>query len=1512
MSERLPVSPARSRAMPPSAKRKSSSSTTRPKVSPNIRIRARKPGLSEPLTIVAVGASAGGLEAFNQLLHALPDNTGMAFVFIQHLDPAHRSLLSELLGKRAKMPVVEAKHGTTVEANHVYVIPPNVNMGILRQRLQLTPRAAGPALHTPIDFFMQSLAEARNSRSIGVVLSGTASDGTRGLAAIKAEGGITFAQEEKSAKYSGMPRSAIASGFVDFVLPPGKIGRELVRISGHLSLSGDREPTPPTKVAKRKTSDESFDQIHALLRKIGGINFSKYKPGTIQRRTLRRMAIHKIEHVSDYAKYLEKHPEQTEQLCQDLLIPVTKFFRDPHVFRALKAKVFPAIAKDKTNKGTIRIWAPGCSTGEETYSLAILLLEYLGDKAPHFQIQLFGTDVNQRGVEKARAGIYPEAISQEVSSERLRRFFTKIEGGYRVSKSIRDLCVFAKQNLAEDPPFSQMNLVVCRNMLIYLGTELQKTVMPILHYALRPSGFLLLGNAESVEAFPDLFASVDKKHKIYKKKLVKGRPYYDFSAKHYPREKAIASLPNEPGGVSLDIDRQGEADRMVLKKYAPASVVIGENMEVLQFRGDIGRYVELTSERATLNLLKLARKEFVAELRIALDQAQKNHSAAQRKSVEFQHNGLPQFVNISVEPLRGTAKTRQYLIVFETAVPSSLPVSRTGGKLRGLSPATKEEIASLRRKLATSEGHFRSLLESKEADDETYQSANEEILSANEELQSTNEELETSQEELQSVNEELNTVNDELQHRNTDLDRVNSDLKNVLSSTSLPVVMVDRELRIRRLTPASAKIFKMLPSDIGRPIGDIRSDIDVPNLDALIGEVIDTLTPKEWAVQDKQEHWYSMQIRPYRTTNDQIDGAVVVLSDIHEAKQLSERLRKSKDFMEDTLETLREPLLVLGADLKVQYANRSFLNNFAVSSEQTRGQFLFDLGNGQWEIPQLRAALTEVVSAGAALLDFEVEHDFPGLGLKTMLLNARRIEDGHGDAPLMVLAIDDITERKRVENALRESEEMYRSLFGAIPVAVFVCDRNGTIQGYNPRAVELWGREPERGVERHCGSVKLWLPDGSVLPHELSPLAEVLRSGESVFNVEIFIERPDGSRLPVLVNFAALKDAHGRVTGGVTSFIDITERKQAEKEVRAAAERFRFLAETMPQKIFTARPNGEVDYFNPQWTEFTGLSLDQIRDWGWTQFVHPDHLEETVHTWKHATATGEAFRIEHRFRRADGKYRWHLSQARGMQDAAGAIVMWTGSSTDVDDLKQAEQVLEDRVAARTAAVRHLSIKVLTIQDEEHRSLSRELHDSLGQHLAGMKMCVDRMRQGESSTQPAELLSQVSQSLDHCISETRTISHLLHPPLIDELGFSAAAKWYIEEFSQRSGIQVKHTFAEDSRRLAPSVELPLFRVLQASLSNIHRHAQTPSVDVLFSINTGEAKLEVKDYGKGINRELLRRFNLTGTGAGVGLTGMRERMLELGGRLEIESNDGGTVVRAVIPVDAPVVAQEARRA
>ena len=522
---------------------------------------------SNAFPVVAIGASAGGLEAYTEFFRALPPDLGMAFVLVQHLDPSHHSLLADLISKTTRMPVDEVRSGMRIRPNWIYVIPPNAFMAISDGVFTLAPRSKEGGQHLTVNFFMRSLAEERKGLGIGIVLSGTGGDGTLGLQDIKAEGGITFAQEPTSAKYDGMPRSAVTSGCVDFVLPPKGIAKELERIHRHPYVSKDLDKDI-TDVEPRPSSSDDFSGVIDQLRKSSGVDFGQYKPSTIHRRALRRMVILKLESVSGYAKYLKEHPEEAEKLYDDVLIPVTSFFRDFEAFEALKSAVYPAIVKDKVNKGTIRMWAPGCSTGEETYSLAMTLLEFLGDKASSYQVQLFGTDLNEKGIQKARAGLYRESIADEVSHERLQRFFVKVDEGYRVNKAVRDMCVFAQQNLAADPPFSRMNLVACRNLLIYLAPALQRKVVPILHYALKHSGFLILGKSEGITGFQNLFATVDAKHKIFAKKAVASRLHYDFSQ---PRFRAVEEA-DVPGNASVhrestapEVDVQIEADRLVLK-----------------------------------------------------------------------------------------------------------------------------------------------------------------------------------------------------------------------------------------------------------------------------------------------------------------------------------------------------------------------------------------------------------------------------------------------------------------------------------------------------------------------------------------------------------------------------------------------------------------------------------------------------------------------------------------------------------------------------------------------------------------------------------------------------------------------------------------------------------------------------------------------------------------------------------------------------------------------------------
>ena len=979
---------------------------------------ARLAGLStdKPFPVVGIGASAGGLEAVSELLRYVPDDTGMAFVFIQHLDRTHPSMLSDLLSRATRMPVREASSGMAVEPDHVYVIPPNVSMSVAQKTLKLKPRPENPGQqHMSIDYFLCSLAEDQKSGAIGVILSGTGSDGTLGLQSIKAEGGITLVEDERSAKYDSMPHNAIAAGCADFVVSPEGIARELLRIGRHPYVIYPQSSVSGEVISR---DEPEVSKIFAVLRTDTGADFAHYRQTTINRRIQRRMLLHKIERLKDYISYLRHHPAEVKALYQDFLIHVTSFFRNPETFEALTSVVFPSIMKNRSPEVPVRIWVPGCSSGEETYSLAIALLEFLGDKGTNTPVQLFGTDLSETGIEKARAGFYPESIQANVSKERLSRFFTKLEKGYRITKTIRDMCVFARQNIFGDPPFSQMDLISCRNLLIYMEPVLQKKVIAVLHYALKRTGFLLLGNSEGVGPFTNLFAVADKKHKIYSRKWTGTRPHMDLPFSDYPK-KGEAALT----GKRDDLEVQREFERILLLNYAPASVVVNEEMEIIQSRGEVSRYVKLAPGKPTLNLLKMAREGLLFDLRSAINQATKSGVGVRKENVQITHDKQHRNINFEVKPLKvPSSKASQFMIVFED-VPPAIAAERDtkAGRER---PGKREQrftslrTAELEQELAATKEYLHSVIEEQEGSNEELQSANEEILSSNEELQSTNEELETAKEELQSANEELNTVNDELRSRNLELTHLGSDLVNLIGTINIPIVMVGGDLRIRRFTPVAEKALRVIPADTGRSITDIKLNIDVPDLEELLLEVMNSLSVKEREVQDQEGHWYLLQVRPYRTTENKIDGAVLALIDIDQLKRSREQFKKSSEFAEQIIDTVREPLLVLDPELRVRMANQSFYGAFQVRPAETVNQVLYSLGNGQWNIPALRALLEDVLPQHKEVREFEVEYDFPQIGVRTMLLNARQIEERQ----VILLAIADISERKRTEKVLRAAE----------------------------------------------------------------------------------------------------------------------------------------------------------------------------------------------------------------------------------------------------------------------------------------------------------------------------------------------------------------------------------------------------------------------------------------------------------------------------------------------------------
>jgi two-component system, chemotaxis family, CheB/CheR fusion protein len=971
------------------------------------------------MPVVGVGASAGGLEAFSQLLVALPEKPGMAIVLVQHLAPQHESALPTLLGNVSSMPVVQVTDAMHVEVDHVYVIPPNAQLTLVDGELRLAPRSLDRMQYNPIDLFFRSLADSAGECAIGVVLSGTASDGSAGIREVKAAGGITIAQTPESAKYDGMPRSAIATGMVDLVLSPAEIAAALVAIGRHPYVRAEKVSDMPLEVmptlAHLSPAEEQMQRIFGHLRSVSGVDFKQYKLPTIVRRLHRRMALHKLTQIRQYLEYVDQNPGEVHELYSDLLIHVTRFFREPDSFQALRTTVLPEITGRRGSEVPIRIWVCGCATGEEAYSIAILLVEFLGDDAGSVPIQIFATDVAEPAIEHARSGIYPETIAVDVSPERLRRFFTKVDGGYRVSKGIRDLCVFARQDLTRDPPFSKLDLVLCRNVLIYMTAPLQRTLMAVFHYALKPTGFLMLGHAETIGPHSDLFIVTDKRNRIYSRKPTETSPAVSFPVDHSmlpvagARAKPTTAVQRED---SRSI--QAEANRIVLDRYGPPGVIVDHNLQVVQFRGQTGPYLEPPPGDPSLSLLKMTREGLLYGMRTALHAARKGNGAVRLQGLRVRYDNEWRDVVLEVLPL--TWRDRgHFLVLFRESSrdaprgPSASDKKKQNRKPRAVGKGASAEdfhVSGLQQELAASREYLQSIIQEVEAANEELQSANEEILSSNEELQSTNEELDTAKEELQSTNEELNTVNEELHGRNEELSRANSDLVNLLGSVEIAIVIVANDLRIRRFTPMAERVLNLIPTDIGRPISHIKPNIDCANLEQLISEAVDRVAPQEIEVQDRQGNWYSLRIRPYKNVDNRIDGAVLSLFDVNAARQHEREISQARQYTRAVLDAVQHPMVLVDRTHMVRWVNDKFLEVFGLHQADVDGKSFFSLSDGAWNVPELRSALDTQVAASTPAMELDLVSRFHRRGTMRLRVGVWRIDGAAELEPMVLLSIE--------------------------------------------------------------------------------------------------------------------------------------------------------------------------------------------------------------------------------------------------------------------------------------------------------------------------------------------------------------------------------------------------------------------------------------------------------------------------------------------------------------------------
>jgi two-component system CheB/CheR fusion protein len=960
------------------------------------------PPEKEPFPIVALGASAGGLEAFEQFFKNLPSTTLAAFVVISHLDPKHRSIMTELISRFTPMTVQEAADGVEVEPGHVYVIPPNKDLAIFHERLQLTEQEQSARPHLPIDFFLRSLAEDQGDRAVVIILSGTGSDGTLGLRAVQGAGGTVFVQTPASARYDGMPRSAVQTGLADHILPVEEIPRQLVTL---LERYRTRKELPPDE-----EMSTVMQKVLMTVRSKTGHDFSLYKKNTVIRRIRRRINVHNIENPIAYLHYLQGHPDEVQQLFKELLINVTSFFREPEAFEVFKTTILPELLLDKPSDYTIRVWVPGCATGEEAYSIAMIIREYAEKSRQDYRLQMFATDIDESSITQARGGFFPSNIAQDVPVPRLARFFVKEETGFRVKKEIREAIVFAVQNVTKDPPFTRLDLVSCRNVLIYMEPDLQSKLMTLFHYSLKPGGLLLLGSSETIGPSTNLFSTIDRKWKFFRAKPQAGHAAHPDKVVPPWLPDLVETVDATHPAPAKRVNLEEMARVTLLSAFAPPSIIVNNKGDILYIYGETGKYLRPAPGRPALNIANMAREGLQFQMRSALLAAATHTQDAVYRSVRVKTNGGTEKIDLAVKPLPRTEGEEQlFMFMFQAPLeqeraeaeesegPASLP---DGGR-----------AAELEKELSSTRESLQATAEEAQAANEELRSTNEEMQSANEELQSTNEELETSREELQSVNEELSTVNSELQSKIDLLSRSESDMKNLLDSTDIATVFLDGDLHIKRFTASATKVISLIPTDVGRPIGDVTVKIEYAAIAEHAREVLDRLRPFETEVQAKDHRWFLMRIVPYRTLDNVIDGVVITFTDITGSKRAA---RERAEFAENIVRTVREPLLVLDHDLRVVMANRAFLSLFRVEREETEGRFIKDLGRHEWDISLLEDLLKNVMEADKVFEDFRVDADFPHLGPRTILLNARKIKvAGDGTNPVILLAMEDVTGRPK-------------------------------------------------------------------------------------------------------------------------------------------------------------------------------------------------------------------------------------------------------------------------------------------------------------------------------------------------------------------------------------------------------------------------------------------------------------------------------------------------------------------
>ncbi len=1478
--------------------------------------------------VVGIGASAGGVEALKEFFAAVPSEPGMAFVVVLHLSPRHESNLAQIIQAYTSMPVAQVTRTVKVHPNRVYVIPPNRRLAMTDGVITVQKAEKTLGTRIVIDLFFRTLADAYGRNAVCIVLSGSGSDGTIGLKRVKENNGFAIVQDPDDAAYDSMPRSAIATNLVDWVLPVREMPEKLVRFresSERLNLTNP-DPQAPVEI---KGLDELRD-ILTLIRVKTGHDFSHYKQATLMRRIARHLQIHNLTDIRDYLALLREKPEDMHLLVKNLLINVTNFFRDPEAFEALEKEVIPGLFAGKSADDTVRVWSVGCASGEEAYSLAILLSEYALTLNDPPKVQVFATDVDDDAIAEARDHRYPDTIGADVSPERLRHFFVKEGSNYRVRNDLREIVLFAPHNVLRDPPFSRLDLITCRNMLIYLNRETQDKVLQIFHFALAPDGYLFLGNSESAESQSALYVPVDKKQRIYKRRpatVQKPLPVLPLQGKWEMKIPYLSRPADGERALSF-----GDVHYKLVEQYAPPSVLVNEDFEIVHLSESAGRFLRFAGGEPSNSLLKAVHPDLLPDLRAALFSARHERKTARFENISADIDGNSVSVNLIVKHVEIAEAGRDFLLVIfveNLSAPAAARSTADGdGVITDKDNATEAVVRRLEEELRRTKDRLRSTIEQHDTSIEELKASNEELQAINEELRSASEELETSKEELQSMNEELATVNQELKEKIDETSRANSDLQNLMASTNIGTIFLDRALQIKRYTPVVEDLFNIIPTDIGRPLSHLTHKLDHENCAADAAEVLRTLRPIEREIKDREGFTYMLRVLPYRTVDDKIGGVVLTFINISETVEAQQAHR----WLAAVVAASSDAIISFGGDNRILSWNPAAERIFGYPAGEVVGRpakILAGKRSGRrW------AEILERVWQGESISELDMIFARKDGAAVDATVALSPIANSAGARIGVTAVVRNISERKELGRLLasdledmqllielgarlvtaENTSELYdRIVKGA--VSLMRADA-GTLQIYDEHSGELVmrasegfsatmtkqfarvaaGSDTSYGIALASGERSFIEFDAAGAPDADGSRARHVKAGYLSAQSTPLITR-SGRRIGMLSTHWA--QSKYRPPDRQVRFFDLLARQAADlveqqssgSALRESDERLKLIVGSIKDyAIVTTSSDGIVTGWNPGAEAIFGYTAREI-------IGKSGHILFTPEDVKNKMPEDEMRRARE-YGRAEDE-RWHLRKDGSRFYASG--VMSPLMDGRLGGYVKVARDQTQKIAAEAAVRDQKMLRLLVAaQEEERQRIARDLHDQLGQQLTALRLKLESLKTKVPDARSQLVIQETQEQAKKIDDDVSFLAWELRPTVLDDLGLRAALDNFTREWSRNYGIAGDfHSTRVGKPRLAPEIEINLYRIAQEALNNVMKHAKASRASVLLEVRKDTVVLIIEDDGVGFDPDIDKRVDHIGKG--LGLIGMRERAAIVGGTLEIESSPGGgTTVFAQVPM------------